>query len=127
MARFLIAMLRTTDPVQEFMYQAFKVPDNLSAYEVQIPSNTLFFIFATANIDTVEELLSSFMTVQISAKITSEYSLSTDAELQYEDPKKRYWIGKVIEYEGCNYFVSTRANVLVPLQWLNENDVIINM
>lgn len=127
MARFAIAMLRTTDPIQEFMYQAFKVPDNISAYEVEIPSNTLFFIFATANVDTVEELSSSFMTVQFSAQITSQYSLSTDIDLQYDNPQKRFWIGRVLTYEGCDYFVSTRTNVLVPIQWLSENDVIINM
>jgi len=126
MTRFLIAMTRTTDPVQEFMYQAFKVQNDLNAYDVQVPSNTLFFIFATANVDTVEELLGSFITVQITAQITSKYSLSTDVELQFENPQKRYWIGKLISYEGCNYFVSQRANVLVPLQWLNENDVIID-
>lgn len=123
MTRYIIAMTRTEDSSQPFMYQAFKVSNASVAHDVAVPSNTLFFVFVTANVDTVEELLSSFMTIQIGPKI----ALNTCVELHYENPPKRYWVGKVISYEGCDYFISARANVLVPFQWLGENDVIIDM
>ena len=123
MTRYVIAMTRTTDCIQQFEYQAFEVLRTQKKYDVPIPPNTMFFIFASADVENIQELQNSLTTVQIG----DMYVLSTDLELHLDDPMKRYWIGKQVLYEDDNYFFCTRANVLVPFQMLDENDEMIDL
>lgn len=120
MARFVIVVTRTEDNIQPFMYKAFKVSDNLDAQDVTFPFNTVYFTFVHANTNSVEELLSTFLTVQIGNHV----SLSSSLELTYED--KRYWVGKIVSYEGNKFLYNKEINVLVPLNIMSDYDEVID-
>ena len=125
MARFLITYVRNSDPSAGLPYsiQAFKVSHECTAYDVTVPLNTVFFMFATANVETPKELIESFITLKLgNALITSSHF-----DINSEDNGKRYWVGKVIPLGDINAIYNEHTNVVIPFTCLVGNDEVIDL
>lgn len=123
MRRYLIAVLRNSDPNVPITQQAFKVSKECSPYDVTVPLNTVFFMFASADVKTAEELTNSFLAVRIGNRI----SLSNTIPVTYEDNSKRYWIGKVYFHNGTECIYNENTQGLVPTSCIGKNDEIIDL
>ena len=126
MARFLVCYVRNTNPDSGLPYSltAFKISDNCSADDVTVPLNTIFFMFANANVETVKELMESFVTLKLGeAMITS-----SNITMTIENEGKRYWIGKVIPIDDeLQAIHNEHINVIIPFTCLVGNDEVIDL
>ena len=126
MARFLICYIRNPNADNGLPYSltAFKVSDTCSADEVTVPLNTIFFMFANANVETEKELVESFVTLKLGeAMITS-----SNITMTIENEGKRYWIGKVITIDdGLQAIHNERLKIVIPFTCLVGNDEVIDL
>ena len=126
MARFLISYARNSNPDTGLPYSltAFKVSDSCSADEVTVPLNTIFFMFANANVETEKELIESFVTLKLGeAMITS-----SNITMTIENEGKRYWIGKVITIDDELQAIHNKhIKAIIPFTCLNGNDEVIDL
>lgn len=125
MARFLITYVRNSNPDAGLPYsvQAFKVSNNCTAYDVTVPLNTVFFMFATADVETIKELVESFVTLKLgNALITSSH-----ININAENNGKRYWIGKVIPFGDIQGIYNEHTKVVIPFTCLVGNDEVIDL
>ena len=126
MARFLITFVRNFNPNAGLPYsvEAFKVSADCTVDNVTVPTNTVFFTFATANVETPKEIVESFITLKLgNALITNSH-----IELKLEENGKRYWIGKVIPIgDDINAIFNEHIKVIIPFTSLVGNDEVIDL
>lgn len=126
MARFLITYVRNSNPNTGLPYsvEAFKVSKDCTANDVTVPMNTVFFMFANANVETPKEVVESFITLKLGPALFT----SSHIELKAEEDGKRYWIGKVIHIgDNIKGILNEHINVIIPFTSLVGNDEVIDL
>lgn len=126
MTRFLICYVRNSNPNMGLPYSftAFKVSNNCTAHDVTVPENTIFFMFATSNVETTKEVMESFVTLKLGEAMVT----SSNITMTIEDNGKRYWIGKVVPIsDDLNGIFNEHVNVVIPFVCLVGNDEIIDL
>ena len=124
MARFLIASIFQKDsPELPHSHQVFKVSEDCSPYDVVLPSNTLYFVFVTAHVESAKEVIESFVTIRLGDMFTTTSSL----DLTYENEGKRYFIGKKVTLGDTECIFNECIQAIIPITCLGDNYEIIDL
>ena len=122
MARFLLTFLHTPSNEVPLFVKAFRIKNATSPDEVSVPENTLMFAFVKADVESPEELSSSFITFKpgTHAFMTSTVDISVEND-------KFFIIGEQVCIDGIDMIHNPKLHTYLPVQFLNDNYEVVDM
>lgn len=123
MARFCIAFLHSPQLETSLLMRGLKLSYAISPNQVKVPKSTIFFTFMEADVETVDELISSIVIIKFGSVISFASPIISNGE-----NKKLYIIGqKQILPNGVESVYNQYTQTAFPIQHLKDNYEIIDM
>lgn len=113
--RYLLAFILNPANNVPILPEVSSLKEACSPDEVSIPTNTIYFFFATAEVDTAEELQSAFVGINIGGLL---YSVSSSIPFEVENNGKHFFVGVETIKDGIKGVYNSDTHIFIPLHCL---------